>query len=103
MSVIPWLADLNDLSAGEMAFLVLMVFVCCMAAGFALHVIMKNLGFGPFLNGVLALVGVFAGLYLRYRWFANFRAEDASTTIAFAMGCAVLMLVALGFLKSRAL
>lgn len=103
MSVIPWLADLEDLSPGEMAFVVLVGFVCCLAAGFILNAILKGLGFGPALNGVLALAGVFGGVYLRYRFFGNFRAEDTTTTILFAMGCAVLMFLALAFLKSRAL
>ena len=103
MNAIPWLVDLQQLSTAELSFLILMVIVGCIATGFALDAIMKDLGMGPAPNGLLALFGICAGIYVRYRLFAPFRADDVSTTIAFAMGCAVLLLIALGFAKSRAL
>ncbi|MGO8798493.1 MAG: hypothetical protein ACLQE9_22870 [Roseiarcus sp.] len=102
MDAIPWLVDLQELSAGELSFLILTTIVGCIATGFALDAIMKDLGMGPAPNGVLALFGVCAGIYVRYRLFAPWRADDISMTIGFAMGCAVLLFVALGFAKSRA-
>jgi hypothetical protein len=87
----------------EWSFLILVVIVGCLTAGFVTDLIMKDLGLGPAPNGVLALIGVCAGVYLRYRLFAPYRADDAVITIGFAMGCAFLMFLALGLAKSRIL
>ncbi len=103
MSAIPWIADLEDLSSGEMCCLVLMVIVGGLIAGFVVDVIMKDLGLGPAPNAVLALIGVCLGIYLRYRLFAPYRADDASMTIGFALGSAFLLFVGLGLAKSRVL
>ncbi|MGA2795380.1 MAG: hypothetical protein ABSE69_18035 [Roseiarcus sp.] len=103
MSAIPWLADLEKLPSGELSFLFLMVVVGCLTAGFVLDLIMKDLGLGPAPNGVLALIGVYAGIYLRYRLFAPYRADDAVMTVSFAMGCAFLLLIALAVAKSGVL
>jgi hypothetical protein len=101
MSAIPWLADLRDLSPFEMAFLVLIVIVACMASGFAIDATMKNLGFGAISNGVVALIGVCAGIYLRYRLFGSRFGDDIFVTIGFAIGFAVFLFLALAFAKSR--
>jgi hypothetical protein len=103
VNAIPWLADLEQLSSGELSFLFLMVVVGCLTTGFVLDVIMKDLGLGPAPNGVLALIGVCAGVYLRYRLFAPYRADDAMMTVGFAMGCAFLLVIALGVAKSGVL
>ncbi len=103
MNAIPWLTDLQQLSSGELSFLFLMVVVGCLTTGFVLDVIMKDLGLGPAPNGVLALIGICAGIYFRYRLFAPYRADDAVMTIAFAMGCAFLLFIALGVAKSGVL
>jgi uncharacterized membrane protein YeaQ/YmgE (transglycosylase-associated protein family) len=103
MNAIPWMADLEDLSSGEICFLVLMVIVVGMVAGFIVDIIMKDLGLGPAPNAVLALVGVCLGIYLRYRLFEPYRADDAAMTIGFAIGSAFLMFIALGVAKSRVL
>ncbi|MGA2793865.1 MAG: hypothetical protein ABSE69_10060 [Roseiarcus sp.] len=101
MNAIPWLTDLQELSSGELSFLILMVIVGCLTTGFVLDVIMKDLALGPAPNSVLAFMGVCAGIYLRYRLFAPYRADDAVMTIAFAMGCAFLLFIGLGVAKSR--
>jgi uncharacterized membrane protein YeaQ/YmgE (transglycosylase-associated protein family) len=101
MRSIPWLADLQYLPPVELFLLVLMVIVACMATGFASDAIMKKQGFGPVYNGILALIGVCAGIYLRYRWFSHYRADDVYTTIGFAMGSAIVLLLVLSFVKNR--
>jgi hypothetical protein len=103
MSSIPWLADIEELSSVEWSFLILAVIVACLTTGFVIDVIMKDLGLGPAPNGVLALIGVCAGIYLRYRLFAPYRADDAVITIGFAMGSAFLLFLTLGLAKSRAI
>lgn len=103
MNAIPWLVDLQELSSGEFAFLMLILVVGCITTGFILDAIMKDLGLGPAPNGVLALIGVCAGIYLRYRLFAPNRADDVVMTIGFAMGCACLLVLTMGVAKSRVL
>jgi hypothetical protein len=101
MNSIPWFADLADLSGVEKTFLFLAILIACFTTGFVVDVIMKTLAFGPALNGVLALAGVWAGIYLRYRWLAPFRADDVYLTMGFALGTAFVLFVALGLVKSR--
>lgn len=101
MSTIPWLADLRDLPLFETAFLILFVIVACMAAGFLLDAVMKNLGFGPFANAVIALIGVFAGIYLRYRLIGARFGDDAFLTLGFGLGFAVLVFLAIALVRSR--
>jgi uncharacterized membrane protein YeaQ/YmgE (transglycosylase-associated protein family) len=101
MSSIPWLADLQDLTPFETAFFVLMIIVACMATGFVVDATMKNLGFGPISNGVVGLIGVCLGIYLRYHWFGGHLADQVFVTIGFAIGSAVLLFLALAFAKSR--
>jgi uncharacterized membrane protein YeaQ/YmgE (transglycosylase-associated protein family) len=102
MNAIPWLADLQDLSSAEFGFLFLAVIIGCMVTGFIVDLIMRDLGLGPAPNGIIGLIGVCAGIYLRYRFFAPYRADDVILTIGFAMGCAFVLFIALGLAKSRA-
>ncbi len=103
MNAIPWIAELKEQSTGELSFLFLMVVVGCLTMGFLLDLIMKDFGLGPAPNGVLALVGVCAGIYLRYLLLAPYRPDDAVMTIAFAMGSALLLLMVLAVTKSGVL
>jgi len=103
MNAIPWLADIQDLSGAETFFLILMVIIGGATIGFAVDVIMKDLGLGPAANGVLALSGAFLGVYLRYRVFSPFRVDDTSMTIGFAIGSAILLLLGLAVAKSKVL
>lgn len=100
MSSIPWFADLQDLTPFEVAFLSLIVIVACMATGFVVDATMKNLGFGPISNGVVGLIGVCAGIYLRYRLFGSHFADQVFVTISFAIGFAVFLFLTLAFAKS---
>jgi hypothetical protein len=76
MGSIPWLADIQDLSSAELGFLFLAVIVGCIATGFLIDLILRDLGLGPAPNGIIGLIG-------------------------FAMGCAFILFFALGFAKSR--
>jgi hypothetical protein len=101
MNSIPWLADIGELSGFELSFLVLIVIIATLATGFVIDVIVQNYGFGPFLNGLLALLGVCAGIYLRYLLFMPYRADDLVLTIGMAIATAFVLLFALGLAKSR--
>ncbi len=102
MNSIPWLANVQDLSTVEWSFLIVGVIVACLVTGFFIDVIVKELGLGPAPNGILALTGVCAGVYLRYRFFAPYRADDVVLTAGFAIGCAFVLFFALALFKSRA-
>ncbi len=75
--------------------------VACMASGFVVDATMKNLGLGPISNGIVALIGVCAGIYLRYRLFGISFTYDVFVTIGFALGFAVFLFLAMAFAKSR--
>jgi hypothetical protein len=102
MNSIPWLEDLEYLSTFERVFLVLIVIIGCMTTGFVIDAIMKNLGLGPIYNGVLALIGICIGIYVRYRFFA-YRADDPILEIGFAIGVPVVLFLVLALAKTRGL
>jgi uncharacterized membrane protein YeaQ/YmgE (transglycosylase-associated protein family) len=101
VSSIPWMKDVNELSTGEFSFLLFMLLIGCMIAGFIIHAIVRDAGFGPAPNGVLASLGACAGIYLRYRLLAPYRADDLPLTIGFAIGAAFLLFLALAYVRSR--
>jgi hypothetical protein len=101
MNSIPWLADVNDLSSPDFSFLVLIVIIVSLATGFVMDVITQRSGFGTIANGILALIGVCAGIYLRYRLLAPYRADELVLTSGFAAGTAFVLFLALSFAKSR--
>jgi uncharacterized membrane protein YeaQ/YmgE (transglycosylase-associated protein family) len=101
MSSIPWMSAVDDLSTGEFAFLLFMLLIASMIAGFVIHALMREAGFGPALNSVLAAVGAYAGIYLRYRLLAASRSDDLALTIGFALGTASLMFLALALIRNR--
>jgi uncharacterized membrane protein YeaQ/YmgE (transglycosylase-associated protein family) len=103
MNSIPWLSDLEELSGFDLAFFVLVVIIVTLAAGFFADAITQRSGFGPIPNGILALIGVCGGIYLRYQLFAPFRADDLVLTIGMAIATAFILIFALVVAKSRLL
>ena len=101
MNSIPWLSDLRELSGFEFAFFVLALIIGTLVAGFFADAMTQRLGFGPIPNGILALIGACGGVYLRYRWFALYRADDAIVTITMAIAGAFVLLFVLILVKSR--
>jgi hypothetical protein len=103
MNSIPWFSDLKDLSGVELSFLVVVTIIATLVTGFVIDVIIQGSGLGPFLNGILALIGVCGGIYLRYQLFAPFRADDLVLTIGMAIATAFILIFALVVAKSRLL
>jgi hypothetical protein len=101
MHSIPWLAGLAELSTLDLWFLALGIIVAWLAAGFIIDLVMRDAGVGPYADGILALIGVCAGIYLRYRLFALYRPDDLYLTVGWAIGTAFLLLFGLGMAKSR--
>jgi hypothetical protein len=65
--------------------------------------IMQRQGFGVMLNGLLALGGVFLGLYLRYNYFlhAPWFSYEPYLTTGLCFGVTAVMLVLLAFMRNR--
>jgi uncharacterized membrane protein YeaQ/YmgE (transglycosylase-associated protein family) len=101
MNVIPWFADMKELSTVEMTLLLAAIFVGAFFVGIAVDMIMKDTGLGAAPNGIIALIGAFAGVYLRYRLLNPFRADDLILTIGFAIGCAMALFLLLGWAKCQ--
>ena len=101
MNAIPWMQAIDDLSTGEYFLLLFMLFIATLMAGFMIHAIMQDAGFGPIPNGVLAFIGACAGVYLRYRLLTPYRADDLPLTIGFALGAAFLLFLALALVRAR--
>jgi hypothetical protein len=95
------MTSVDGLSTGEFLFLLFMLLVASMIAGFIIHAITQDVGFGPILNGALALIGACAGIYLRYRFLSASRADDLALTIGFALGTAFVLFLALGLVRNR--
>jgi uncharacterized membrane protein YeaQ/YmgE (transglycosylase-associated protein family) len=101
MNSIPWLSDLRQLSGFELTFFALLLIIGILMAGFFADAMTQRAGFGPIPNGILALIGVCGGIYLRYQLFAHYRADDAIVTIAMAIAGAFVLLLVLILAKSR--
>ncbi len=71
--------------------------------GFVIDMLMQRMGFGPYINGALAIVGVLVGLYLRYNYFylppwVNW---EPMLTMGLCAGSAAILLVGLSFVLHR--
>jgi hypothetical protein len=98
MHTIPWLADLEALSGFEMTAVGI---VSAWGAGYLTDNAMGQYGLGPAINAIVTLLGVFAGLYLRYAYVHTSADLDLSVTLAFATLTPALLLLAIGVLRGR--
>jgi hypothetical protein len=101
MHTIPWLSEINDLSGVDWVLFGLIIFVVASGAGFIVHAIMKEAGFGPLANGVIALVAALGGCWIRYRFLAHAPGNDMAITALFAMGTPLLVLYTMGTVNLR--
>lgn len=99
----PLLDIIFGLEGFEMVAFWLALFVAYLLTGYFLDMIMQRQGFGPFLNGLLAYLGLFAGLYIKYNYFDHapwFRYEPWVTS-SLCFGTMALLLLFLSFVRSR--
>ncbi|MGD0719869.1 MAG: hypothetical protein ABR970_02325 [Roseiarcus sp.] len=101
MNSIPWLASVEDMPTLELWVFGLAIIALCLAAGFTVDFIMRDSGFGPVANGVLALAGVLLGIYLRYRLLAANSLYDFWLTSGMGLGTACVLLFGLSLVRSR--
>jgi hypothetical protein len=90
------------LSGFEAVAFWLVLFVWFWIVGFALDVMLQNLGFGPFWNGVFAYAGAFGGLYIRYNYKFGMSeiAFEPYLTLGLLVMPAAFLLIALSLLRS---
>jgi len=99
MHTIPWITDLEALSGFELTAVGMMILVTAWGAGFLADSAMGQFGLGPVINGVLALLGAFCGLYLRYAYIHAPADLDISLTLGFAALTPAVMLLAVGLIR----
>ena len=99
----PFLNYIFDLEGFEMVAFWLGLLIASAIVGFTLDMLMHRQGFGPLLNAVLALLGAFLGLYLRFNYFLRdpwFHYEPY-VTMALCFGTPAILIAVLSFLRNR--
>ena len=81
----------------------LFLFIMLLAAGFFIDYLMQKQAFGPMLNAIYALLGVFIGLYLRYNYFMRspWPGYEPMLTSGLCFGSIAILLVTLAFVRNR--
>jgi hypothetical protein len=81
----------------------LFLFIILLATGFFLDWLMGRQGFGPLLNSLYALLGVFTGLYLRYNYFlrAPWFGYEPYVTFGLIFGSIAILLLFLAIVRNR--
>lgn len=95
------LFELQQMSSLELLLLTLFLLVGFFIAGFVLDAILQKDGFGPYWNGLVAILGVALGLSIRSRFFASISPYDPAFTMAIVLGTLVAMLMLLSALRNR--
>ena len=89
------------MSGLELLLLTLFVAVAFFIAGFVADAVLKNDGFGPYWNGVLALVGMMLGSQLRSSYFPLHSPYDPLLTLSFVFGVCVAFLLVLAAFRNK--
>lgn len=95
------LFELQQMSSLELLLLTLFLLVGFFIAGFVLDAILQKDGFGPYWNGLVAMLGVALGLSIRSRFFALTSPYDPAFTMAIVLGTLVAMLMLLSAVRNR--
>jgi len=97
----PFFLMVRDLEGFEMVCFWLAVFVGFLLIGFALDYLMGRQGFGPYVNAVLALAGVFGGLYVRYNFMTPYLRYEPYLSFGLLFAVPVLLVMALSYMRTR--
>ena len=81
----------------------LFLFILLLAAGFFIDYLMNKQGFGPVLNAMYALLGVFVGLYIRFNYFARspWPGYEPFVTAGLCFGSIAILLVVMALVRNR--
>jgi hypothetical protein len=97
----PFFQMVRDLEGFEMVCFWLGAFVAFVLIGFALDYLMGRQGFGPYINSVLALIGVFAGLYVRYNFMTPYLRYEPYLSFGLLFAAPVLLVLTLSLARTR--
>ena len=97
----PFFLMIHSLEGFEKVCFWLAAFVGFVLSGFILDFLMGRQGFGPYINAVLALAGVFGGLYVRYNYMTPYLRYEPYVSFGLLFAAPVLLVVILSFLRTR--
>ena len=97
----PFFVTIHELEGFEMVAFWLGAFVAFVLIGFVLDFLMGRQGFGPYINSILALIGVFGGLYVRYNFMTPYLRYEPYVSFGLLFAAPVLLVVILSFLRTR--
>jgi TRAP-type uncharacterized transport system fused permease subunit len=97
----PFFTMIHGLEGFEKVCFWLAVFVGFVLIGFVLDYLMGRQGFGPYINSILALIGVFGGLYVRYNYMTPYLRYEPYLTFGLLFAAPLLLVLLLSFMRSR--
>lgn len=90
---------LSHYSTETLLLMALVIAGAGFVVGYITDVVMRDRGFGPVGNGLLAVLGAFTGIFIRNAYFGRMDPGDLFTTGFFAVVAATLLLLILGVAK----
>lgn len=97
----PFFLMIRDLEGFEMVCFWLAAFVGLVLIGFILDFLMGRQGFGPYVNSILAAIGVFCALYLRFNYLMSYLRYEPYLSLGLLFGVPVILVVGLSFARTR--
>jgi len=97
----PLFLMIRDLDGFEMVCFWLAAFVGFVLIGFVLDYLMGRQGFGTYIISILALAGVFAGLYVRYNFMTPYLRYEPYLSFGLLFAAPVLLVLLLSFARTR--
>ena len=96
----PFFLMIRDLEGFEMVAFWLAAFVSLVLVGFILDFLMGRQGFGPYINSLLAAVGVFIALYVRYNFLMSYLRYEPYLSFGLLFGVPVVLVIGLSFART---
>ncbi|MGO4873022.1 MAG: hypothetical protein ACLPGW_20875 [Roseiarcus sp.] len=97
----PFFTMINSLEGFEFVCFWLAAFVGFVLIGFLLDYLMGRQGFGPYVNSVLAVGGVCAGLYVRYNYCLPYVRYEPYLSFGLLFTAPVFLVLILSFMRTR--
>ncbi len=94
---------LNNLEGFEFAAFWISFFTMICLIGFFLDYIMQRQGFGPYLNALFVLAGVWFGLYVRFNYLRpnEIHLSDPFLSLGSILCVTAVMLIFMAFVRNR--
>ncbi len=98
---LPYFLGLQNLTLSEQVFVVLVLVLCFFIAGYIVDSLMDRRGFGPYGDGMVALLGLFMGLLVRGTYFPTVSPYDPILTYGVTFTTMLVVLFSLVVLRNR--